>query len=225
MDTIELIKLTMERDLQHLSNVSHNIANVNTSGFLAVDSFEQVLDGRAVVSKQNVATGKSAINETGRALDFAIQGQGLFSVQLNEKVMLTRNGRFHVDAQGVIRHHSGAAVLGKNGVITVPDANFSISSSGVVTHGQDVIDELLLVNVQSVTPAKEGKTLYVAASPVTGDVHSKVKHSALNAASVNPSHMSIKMLEISRHLQSMQKAAAAYDQMLNTGISEIGKRN
>lgn len=225
MDPIELIQITMERDLQHLSNVSHNIANANTSGFLAVNSFEHTLQNGAATSKQVVMTGNSPINETGRELDFAIQGKALFSVQIDDEVMFTRNGRFHLDAQGVVRHQSGGALLGKNGVISVPDAHFTISDNGSVSYGNDVIDELMLVNTQRLVPARVGKTLFVSTSPVTLDTTSKIKRSALNAANVDPGSMSIKMLELNRHLQSMQKAALTYDQMLKTGISEIGKRN
>ena len=225
MDPIELIQLTMERDLQHLANVSHNIANVNTAGFLAVESFEQVLQNNTVTSQQVIMTDKSSINETGRALDFAIQGNALFSVQVEEQVLLTRNGRFHIDAQGVIRHQSGGALLGQNGVISVPDANFTINEAGNVIHGSEVVDQLLLVNAEELTPADNGNSLFLSISSVTPDRTSKIKSAALNAANVDPGSMSIKMLELNRHLQSMQKAALTYDQMLKTGISEIGKRN
>ncbi len=225
MEPIELIQMAMERDLQHLSNVSHNISNINTAGFLAIESFEQVLQGDIATSQQVVITSKSPINETGRPLDFAIQGEGLFSVLLNDEVLLTRNGRFHIDQQGVIRHQSGAALLGENGVINVPDSHFTITSDGTVMYDSVAVDRVLLMKSKTVEPAKYGNTLFLRPSTATMDTTSKVKSSALNAANVSPGSMSIKMLELNRHLQSMQKAALTYDQMLKTGISEIGKRN
>jgi len=33
----------------------------------------------------------------------------------------------------------------------------------------------------------------------------------------------VKMMEVSRHVETMQRALSAYDGMLNSGINQIGK--
>ena len=53
--------------------------------------------------------------ETGEPLDFAITGEGFFSVQTGQGVRYTRNGQFTVSPQGLLVTAQGDPVLGRGG--------------------------------------------------------------------------------------------------------------
>jgi flagellar hook protein FlgE len=125
--------------------VGNNIANVNTTGYksstvLFQDLLSQTLRGASGPSNglaggtnpaqvglgvrladisTNLAQGATQL--TGRALDFAIQGDGYFIIDAAGTRAYTRAGSFNVDSHGQLVTPDGALVLGwqadQNGVI------------------------------------------------------------------------------------------------------------
>jgi flagellar hook protein FlgE len=116
--------------------VSDNIANVNTTGFkgsraVFQDTLSQLIaDGSAGggsaqggVNPSQVGLGvhvtsiavndaQGALQNTGRGLDLAIQGAGLFVVSLDGERMFTRAGSFNIDANNKLVDPTGALVQG-----------------------------------------------------------------------------------------------------------------
>jgi flagellar hook-basal body protein len=220
MNGIEIVESAMTRDLQHLNNVSHNIANLNTPGYLSKQSFDQVLANGQTVYEEQTAVRDGGVRDSTRALDLAVLGTGYFVVEKHGQQFLTRDGRFHLNADGYLAHQTGALLLGTAGPIKVTGTDILVQGQGNVVCENMVVDKLLLV--QATSPAVAAQGLFLAS-----DIHIisdyQLKPFALNGANVDASHETIKMMELSRHMQSLQKAAAAYDQMLQTGINEIGK--
>ena len=123
--------------------IGNNIANVNTTGFKSArvdfaDSFSQAINGGSSDgnsgSVSQIGSGvKSAavrnlfssgtLTETGVPTDFAVLGDGFFSVKEagSDTLMATRAGNFKVDEQGFLVTSSGHRVQGfidANGQIT-----------------------------------------------------------------------------------------------------------
>lgn len=104
-----------------LEVISHNLANVETSGFKRSRvNFADVVAtssmanpklshgiGSRVDSIQQIFT-QGPIEQTGYSLDLAINGDGFFATkgETSGEVVFTRNGGFSVDAQGFV-HRSG----------------------------------------------------------------------------------------------------------------------
>jgi flagellar hook protein FlgE len=106
-----------------LSVISHNIANAETGGFKkSATAFSDIVSasiltdpalttgiGARVASiTQNFALGP--IEQTGSALDVAVNGEGFFTVvnPLSGQTNYTRNGSFTVDGAGFIKNAQGA---------------------------------------------------------------------------------------------------------------------
>lgn len=119
--------------------VGNNIANVNTVGFksstvLFQDVLSQQLRGAgapqalsggtnpaqvglgSMVASIPVNLAQGALQRTGRATDLAIQGDGLFAVDMGGQRLYTRAGSFSVDAEGRLVTQEGGFVLGWNAV-------------------------------------------------------------------------------------------------------------
>jgi len=105
-----------------LSTIAHNIANAETTGFKKsnVEFADIVASGSAANPRmtqgigatvaginQNFALG--AIEQTGRSLDLAIDGDGFFATRNAEsgQTLFTRNGSFQIDNAGVVTDFSG----------------------------------------------------------------------------------------------------------------------
>jgi flagellar basal-body rod protein FlgG len=161
-------KTGLDAEQTQMSITANNLANVNTTGFkesravfddLLYQNLTQVgadtsqttqsptgLDVgtgvRVVATEKNYTQG--SINNTGNALDVAIQGQGFFQVlQPDGQVAYTRDGSFNLNAQGQLVTSSGYPVqpaitipagaqsvtIGADGTVSVQLANQSTPST------------------------------------------------------------------------------------------------
>ena len=152
---------------------ANNLANLTTTGFRR--DFEQARsmpvfgDGyatRAYAMTERPGTDMSAgvMQETGRELDVAVQGEGWIAVQAADGTeAYTRAGSLNIDAFGVLRTSSGLPVLGNGGPIAIPPAQkVEIGSDGTISiralgEGPAVmaeVDRLKLVNPDPTTLEK-----------------------------------------------------------------------
>lgn len=105
-----------------LGVVAHNIANAETTGFKksSTQFADIVANGSAADPRLSVGIGATvssinqnfslgSIEQTGRSLDLAIDGEGFFATRNSEnnELFYTRNGNFQLDGAGNITDASG----------------------------------------------------------------------------------------------------------------------
>ncbi len=105
-----------------LSTIAHNIANAETTGFKksTVEFADIVANGSAANPRMTMGLGATvaginqnfglgAIEQTGRSLDVAIDGDGFFATRNPEsgQILFTRNGNFQIDSVGAVTDFSG----------------------------------------------------------------------------------------------------------------------
>jgi flagellar basal-body rod protein FlgG len=157
INSLWISKTGMEAQQTQLDVISHNLANVSTTGFkratavfedLMYQNLRQVGANSTEQSQlptglqlglgvRTVATSRSftqgSMQQTNNQLDLAIKGNGFFQVtQPDGTLGYTRDGSFQVDAQGRLVTAGGLPVA--NG-ITVPTGatNVSIATDGSVS--------------------------------------------------------------------------------------------
>lgn len=151
--SLYIAKTGLDAQQTQLDVISHNLANVSTSGFKRSRAvFEDMLyqttrEAGAQSTQQTtlpsglqIGTGTRAVattrihtqgnlSQTGNALDLAIQGDGFFQLQQPDGTTgYSRDGSFHRDAQGQIVNSNGLAL---QPALTVP------ATALAVTIGQD----------------------------------------------------------------------------------------
>jgi flagellar basal body rod protein FlgG len=225
MEPLDIVLQSIQNNMKQVEVLSHNIANANTPGYQAEQVFaSHSADQGSVIVRQPVSVKGSGIVETDRPLDVALVNEGFLVVEKDDQQYLTRLGRFHVDSSGTLKHTSGAAVVGEQDMITMPEGVPRINTQGEVLVNGEVVDSLLVVSVnnrENMTPMGDG--LYAiegGISPTQGSFQSR----SINSASVSTSHDMVRLIELSRHTESLQKAVLAADQIANAGINELGKR-
>ena len=166
MDRMLYLAMTAAKNtLQSQATNSHNLANVNTSGFRAdLAQFRSIpvigegLDTRvyALQERPGVDHSVGSIHHTGNALDIAINGEGMFAVMMPDGTeAYTRAGDLRISDTGLLENGAGYQVLGNGGPILIPQNNkLEIASDGTITirpAGQDektlaTVDRIKLVN-------------------------------------------------------------------------------
>jgi flagellar basal-body rod protein FlgG len=157
INSLWISKTGMEAQQTQLDVISHNLANVSTTGYKRANAvfedlmYQNLRQVGASSSEQSqlptglqlglgvrtVATSRAftqgSMQQTNNQLDVAIKGNGFFQVtQPDGTIGYTRDGSFQVDAQGRLVTSSGLPVA--NG-ITVPAnaTNVSIATDGTVS--------------------------------------------------------------------------------------------
>src|SRR5437763_16233173 len=133
-------KATMQR--QHA--LSHNLANVSTTGFRAeLAAFRSVpVEGSGASTRvftlettPGYDNSPGAVTGTGRNLDVAMKGDAWLAVQgLDGTEAYTRAGSLDVSADGTLVTRNGLTVLGDGGPIQVPaNSDIGIGADGTVS--------------------------------------------------------------------------------------------
>lgn len=130
--------------LNRQSGIANNLANAASPGFRAeihrlraVPVLSEGLPTRAFAVDANVSSDftPGPIQETGRALDIAVQGKGWIALQMPDgSEAYTRNGNLELGPNGVLQTRSGLPVAGDGGSISVPpDSRVTIAADGTVS--------------------------------------------------------------------------------------------
>lgn len=218
------IARALSSDVDNLGLISQNVANMQTPGYLARHpSRSNFAAGLQQAPALDLAPG--AMKHTGQPLDLALRGDAFFAVEVGGRTLLTRNGEFHIDGQGRLVTANGDSVLGDAGPITVAGTAIKVLPDGQVEDGGRVTDRLHIVSVsdpQKLVPAGAGLYDY------TGELVSwkgAIQAGTLEQSNVDPGSEMVRLIEITRHAQSLQHAMSAYDEALQTGINHLGDNN
>lgn len=136
--TLNISRTDILSRLRDLDVVSNNVGNVNTSGFKSNRSnFQELLNKKVEegtrIPNTQIMLNQGSLVDSDSPLDWAIQGEGFFSVTLpNGDTGYTRDGEFKLDANRAIVNANGYP-LTWNG--TVPDTavDINIQTDGTVT--------------------------------------------------------------------------------------------
>ena len=107
------------------------------------------------------------LHATGRPTDLALTGPGFFQVQAGERVLLTRDGSFHVSAEGLLVTRDGLPVLGQSGPIRLGSGPVTVGRGGEVFQGGQVIDRLALVTLDDPTALRRVGATFFESSGAT----------------------------------------------------------
>ena len=136
--TLNISRQDMLSRLRDLDVTSNNIGNVNTSGFKANRAnFQEMLtaqlkEGTRVPSTQLMPM-QGSVRDSDSPLDWAIQGEGFFSVTLpNGDIAYTRDGEFKLDAENNLVNANGYPLVW-DGEIPDDAMDITIQADGTVT--------------------------------------------------------------------------------------------
>jgi len=246
-------KTGLDAQQTNLDVISNNLANVSTNGFKRAravfeDLLYQTLRQPGAQSSQQtqiptglqVGTGvrpvateriftQGNLQQTGNSLDIAISGQGFLQVQMPDgTTAYTRDGSFHVDAQGQMVTSNGnhlvpsitipanaqTVTIGTDGTVsakianqtapttvgTIQVANF-VNSAGLQPVGQNLFSETAASGTpQAHTPGTNGA--------------GTLQQGYVETSNVNVVEELVSMIQAQRAYEINSKAITTSDQML-----------
>jgi flagellar basal-body rod protein FlgF len=208
--------------MQSQAVAAHNLANASTTGFRAdLHAFSSYLvRGSGFPTRVGVvhqATGfdtrEGALQQTGRPLDVAIQGEGYLAVQARDGTeAYTRAGELRINPDGLLETAGGLPVLGDGGPISLPpssrvevgtDGTLTVVPEGLGPEAAAAVARLKLVRPDAAGLRKgadgllrlpEGQT-----APADADV--RVASGALESSNVSIAESMVEMIQISREFE------------------------
>lgn len=168
---------------------------------------------------------------TGLNTDMAIEGTGMFEVLMpNGTHAFTRDGEFHINAQGQLVTKQGYKVLNDGGnAIQLDPTNTSslnVSASGQISQGADAKGRIRMVDFnQPDLLTSAGGGLYLAGNPKlksTTSSTSTLHQGCLEAANSTPTLEMSKMINSMRMFEVNQKMMSTQDERMGKVISDLG---
>ncbi|MGI6192280.1 MAG: flagellar basal-body rod protein FlgF [Christensenellales bacterium] len=238
--------MLVQRD--RMDVLSSNLTNVETTGYKADTlyhgSFRDMLLERTndpektqskVVGPLNTGTHidrvftsftQGSLEQTGRKLDLALDGEGFFAVNTPEGQRFTRDGSFSVNAEGYLVNSEGHYVQGENGRIQVGGDMFTVDAEGNIANaeGQNIA-RLRIVSFNNLNGLrKEGHNLFVNESAgAERQADAKVLQGSLEGSNVDVSAELTRLLNVSRTYQTNQRVFMTVDSSLEKAVNEVGR--
>jgi flagellar basal-body rod protein FlgG len=257
---LHVARTGLDAQNERMRVIANNLANVNTTGFKrdraqfetlayqaltapgapssAENKYANGLNlgsGVAIAGTARIDT-QGSMTTTGNALDLAIEGSGLFQVQMPDgRTAYTRDGNFSLSAEGTIVTSDGMPVQPQ---ITIPQGAQSITIAGdgtvsALLAGQTEVTTLgklqtaSFLNPAGLQSAGNNLLLETGASgaPQVGDPgvdgRGNLRQGSLEASNVNVVEELVDMIETQRAYEVNSKMIKATDEMLQYANQQL----
>jgi flagellar basal-body rod protein FlgF len=224
-------QIAMERRLEAIAN---NVANVNTAGYRAVAvRFSTELQQAGQVSFSSpgetyVVRNQGPISHTGNSLDVAVDGDGWFGLETPSGTVYTRDGRFHMTANGDLQSVNGYSVLDSGGSPITLDASggpVAIGENGAVSQGGKRLGVIGLFALPAdVTLTRHDNSAVISnkpAEPVEDMTANSVRQGYIEGSNVNPILEMTRLIEASRAFDQATAAIDQNDQVTDEAIKTL----
>ena len=213
---------------------NHNMANVNTTGFLAdlnefrsMQAFGPGYQSRvyAMTERPGVDFTPGFITQTGRDLDVAVEDKGWIAVLAKDgSQAYTRAGDLRMESGGQLVTGTGLPVMGNGGPIAIPPAQkITIGSDGTISivpvgqpaNAQVVVDRIKLVRTdeQVLTKGQDGLIRHKQGIELEADASMKLTSGALVSSNVNVVNAMVNMISLARNYETQVKLMKTAEEM------------
>lgn len=215
----------MRARMESLDLLANNIANQATAGYKAdreaytlysaFDVIDPGLEGTPhqspLIQDNWTDFSPGTLQATGDPAHLALDGPGYFRVRGPAGELLTRAGAFRVSSDATLVTADGYAVLSAAGqpITLQPNVPFTISRDGAVTQRGETVGVIQIQEVNGNQALKKHHGTYFqltdgnAAQPAT---RTGVLQGHLEGANVAGPESSVRLIEVLRQFESLQKA-------------------
>ncbi len=241
MDSLTAIAASgLRARMESLDLLANNIANASTGGYKADREFYSLYAAPEAADSGSVSTmpliekpwidlSQGVVHATGNSLDVAISGAGFFSVSGPSGPLYTRNGSFHLAADGRLVTGEGYAVRSARGADIRLDASrpVEILNDGTVRQDGQVVGQLDVADFTSTAGlTKQGANYLRAVDPSVrpGPAEgSSVQQGKLEASNTGSAEAAVRLVSVMRQFEMLQKAISLGTDMNRRAIEEVAK--
>ena len=243
----------------HIDVLANNLANINTSGFKQLipvfknvemrkpEENQETEDKKAeilgnppmmvgagcVMDATVVDFRQGALIKTDNTLDFAINGEGFFEVEVGDEKYYTRNGSFSLNEDGSLVTSDGHLVMDESGGsidFNIKDKSLQdikIREDGVLMLGKEEVAQLKVVNFEEPEKLQSiGSSLF---KPINEDVKPeeaegyKIEQGFMECSNSNTVETMIKTISATRTYETLARILQTSDRTLGKSVNEVGR--
>jgi flagellar basal-body rod protein FlgF len=217
-----------------LEVIANNLANVNTVGYKRDKLlFRRILDSNLALQGQSLGMEEiitdfhqGGLDPTDNNLDFAVVGDGFFTIQTPEGIRYTRSGNFSLNQEGQLVTPDGYPVMGEKGTIVLERTDIVVNEKGEVLEKGAVIDRFLITDFpQPYQLVKTGRNLFRPQDPLDAGTPAsgfRLKQGFLEESNVRAIEEMVEMVVLFRNYEADQKAIRYQDESLSKAVNELG---
>ena len=229
--------------------IANNLANVNTPSFkrdlTVVRSRQSAPDERNVPWYMTVPVlddvrgglrnggthtdfSQAALLQTGQDLDVALQGEGFFSIEVDDQTQYTRDGRFAREpgTDYLITAAGRQRVLDETGEpIYLPAGEVNITTRGTIFVNGERTAQLAVTRFTNPRDLRKvGQNAYSASpSAAKQPAGALVRQKSVETSGVEPTKTLVRMLTAQRTYEASAKMIQFADSMLGRAVNDIAR--
>lgn len=233
--TSRAIARTMQALEQRFEVVADNLANLETAGhkrLMAIPDGSSADSGAAEGSDSRGALlqrdfTQGDLVESGDLDDLALSGEGLFAVQIEDRVRFVRSAHLTRAEDGLLSDGRGAQLLGEAGPIRVPaDAtSVSVESDGTVSVDREPVGRLRVVTFVDPTRLFNeggGRFGVPEGTELVAAPNTSVKQGFRERSNTDPVRELVEMIVVQRQYEAAQRALATESE-LRQRLNELSR--
>ena len=227
---------------ESLDILANNLANANTSGFKAeIERFTRYAGPGAQsdpdfslnspnwipeMERSWIDFSEGLSERTGRSLDLGIEGKGFFSVAGPQGKLFTRNGKFDTKPDGTLVTGQGYAVLDAAGapIKIDPLQEVEITSNGGLFQSGEQVATIPLYETEGQDGiSKFGLNYFAWSKPAKPVGDGVMRQGSLEGANVSPAQSAVRLVNIMRQFEGLQRAVAMSAEMNRRSVEEVAR--
>ncbi len=228
--------------MEALDLLSNNLANTSTAGYKADrESYNLYISPEAakeatglsvrspLVERQWIDLNQGSLQATRDPSHLALSGRGFFVVDGPQGQLLTRGGQFMVSAEGRLTTREGYefATVDPGRIKADPLLPVEIDSSGVVRQSGVALGQLRLVDAAEPAALSRREGVYMSLdlrqAGTTKPSVAEVKQGHLEASNIGPAEAAVRLVNILRQFETLQKAVQIGGDMNRRAVEEVAK--
>jgi flagellar basal-body rod protein FlgF len=224
----------MRARMESLDLLAHNLANASTTGFKADREIYRQAAGTESETVTPVVEGRwtdysqGALTATGRDFDFALNGPGWFAIKGPKGPLYTRDGSFQLSKDGKILTREGHEVdirtPQERPFRSDPLVPLEISPDGSIRQNGELLGTLRVVEFTPVPNQKlEGNYFSFSSDRPIDAKNTAIERGRLEQANVAPAEMAVRLVNVMRQFEMLNRAVSFGAEMNRRAIEEAGR--
>jgi len=229
--------------IESLDMLANNIANASSPGFKADREFYSVYmsseaedspDGPRpallpVIETKWTDFSQGVLTATSNPLDLAINGKGFFVANSGVTPVFTRDGSLRLSPQGQLETLDGYAIQDRDGKPIHLDSSkpVEVGPDGMVRQDGQDISRIAVVDFKDPAAlAKRGSNYFetdLSSMPPVPVAQASLAQGRLEAANAQPAESAVRLVNILRQFESLQKAMTIGAEMNRQAVEEVAK--
>ncbi|NVJ62229.1 MAG: hypothetical protein HWE27_17715 [Gammaproteobacteria bacterium] len=223
-ESISQIANVLRNDLKQIEVVSNNIANAQTKGYQAINATQQnflstLNEQTPILKQQNMNMG--SVQQTKQTTDFIAVGSDYFIAE-------ETNNRLYITKYLKLSDKGGDVVNQFGNSLNVAQASVELSKLTLGEKGELLVNdkfvgqlETVKVDLTDVRFDEEGKPFITADKADFSEPN--VLQGFAMSSNVDVTQQMVQLMKLSKHAEAIQKSILTLDQMVGSGINDIGK--